>query len=381
MPTVHFIFCKNIFSPALNIAFLIVFLFFSHKEQLRKVLFCTAVYFLLVFFCEIPVKYLFQYFSQWTTDEIQNNFFQKVVMLACLYTFLSTGIFAVTAVLQKNLVKIKRREILLLLAIPLSEVVMLFGVYASTLFFQIPVMYLIAAIASVGAIVATYLLFFVIKEVAHNTELEIKTQYLEQQQQIQMQYYSDINDRIMQTKQLRHDISNHLQTMRALLNQGDYQKASDYFQTVEAELSNNSTVFYCDHPALNALLCVKSEHAQSQKIETEISVTVSQSVEIREIDLISLFSNLFDNAIEACEHAAPEHTFVRISDHAGEGCYTLKITNSKLNTPVPQKNRKFISSKPDSNLHGLGLEIVQGIAQKYDGTALFHDNGAEFEAI
>lgn len=139
-------------------------------------------------------------------------------------------------------------------------------------------------------------------------------------------------------------------------------------------------------------------HIQTDKLNEDICV---------EADAISLFDNLLENAIEACErvgfYGGQERDFampfVRLFIYEREGSYLTKympqyfsdffvkeemyhvilLENSKLAKERPLDN-KFETLKQQRELHGSGMRIIKGIIEKYKGRAEYHDSGNMFSS-
>jgi sensor histidine kinase regulating citrate/malate metabolism len=86
-------------------------------------------------------------------------------------------------------------------------------------------------------------------------------------------------------------------------------------------LANDINVYdskkYCSHPVVNAVLTQKCVLAELMDISMDIDVYVPDDSEIQSIDLCSVFSNLLDNAIEACGKLSDNITEKHIEIKAG----------------------------------------------------------------
>ena len=87
------------------------------------------------------------------------------------------------------------------------------------------------------------------------------------------------------------------------------------------------------------------------------------ALSIEDMDLVCVFSNLLDNAIEACradcETAAP---FIDIAANTYRGYFIVSVTNSTASATEPNEKKQ----SPDN--HGLGLHILMDVAEKYNGS-------------
>ncbi len=103
-------------------------------------------------------------------------------------------------------------------------------------------------------------------------------------------------------------------------------------------------------------------------VEMTVDVHVPENISIAAIDLCSVFFNLLDNALEACQQQpeAGAKRFIGIKAGISREYLIIEIKNSKKNE-IKMRNGKIITQKLNSKIHGLGLSIVQEIAEKYDG--------------
>ncbi|MEZ3514546.1 MAG: ATP-binding protein [Lachnospiraceae bacterium] len=105
-----------------------------------------------------------------------------------------------------------------------------------------------------------------------------------------------------------------------------------------------------------------------------------------EEDLVTLLTNLLDNAIEACEKLDPSNMSIdRIIQFKmiwETGQLVLSIRNP-VSSPVRIKNNTIVTSKKDSIQYGIGLSNVDFVIKKYGGTSIIAcENGwFSFSAI
>ena len=86
-------------------------------------------------------------------------------------------------------------------------------------------------------------------------------------------------------------------------------------------------------------------------------------VDISEPDIVSLISNLLDNAIEACTKVKNEKNsciIIRIHEKY------ISVINDMPCSEIYNKN-DFKTTKKDKNLHGYGMKIINEIITRYNG--------------
>ncbi|MEG2458070.1 MAG: GHKL domain-containing protein, partial [Bacilli bacterium] len=86
------------------------------------------------------------------------------------------------------------------------------------------------------------------------------------------------------------------------------------------------------------------------------------------IDISSIFSNLIDNAIEACKKINDNNRerYITIKSTFINGYLVVRCENSKINK-ILFKDNKILTSKNDKFIHGIGIESIKSSVKKYNG--------------
>lgn len=91
---------------------------------------------------------------------------------------------------------------------------------------------------------------------------------------------------------------------------------------------------------------------------------------------IIYFSNILDNAIEACKKIE-DNRYINIRGTIVKSYYIIKCENSK-NNEIKIKNKKILTNKKDKFLHGIGLTSMKSSLNKYNGDLKFIDEENKF---
>ncbi len=168
-------------------------------------------------------------------------------------------------------------------------------------------------------------------------------------------------------RRLRHDLKNHMLTVRLLLEQDGPAAALDYLRQFLTEAAPPAASYSTGNDLLDGLLLDKLGHAASEGIRTEVSLDFSACRFLPHFDLCVIWSNILDNAIEACCRVPNrEDRFILLSGGESAGCQVLRLANSSLTTP------QLIDGLPptikaDPFAHGFGLRNVERTLRKYGG--------------
>lgn len=230
-------------------------------------------------------------------------------------------------------------------------------------------------ICILGIVVINIVTVYLVVNLSRKNSAVRENQLLRVQQKYQQQYLENAESQYEIIRKLRHDFKNHNIVIASLLENGDFDRAKQYVGDYLNQMSVSGTFVNTGNNIVNAVINCKTEVAKGLDIETSI-VTVSDFSGIDDLDLCSLISNMFDNAIDACKKVNKNRQ-IYFSIKKDESSYTFCMKNS-INGSVIKNNPNLITTKKDKHLHGLGTKIIKDIAEKYNGIADFFENDDVF---
>ena len=199
-------------------------------------------------------------------------------------------------------------------------------------------------------------------------------------QERDLEYYMQIAEIDKKQKELIHNISNQMKMISHFANQKDYKAVLKISGEISEEMQQDQKQIFCDNAVLNSILNEKKRDAEQQGIVVEIYVEPGIVINISMSDIISMSANLLDNAIRAASEATREK-YIKVHIYMQEvgGFCVMKIVNS-FNEVVQDKG-KFLSTKIERGIHGIGIRNVNRIAEKYGGYLNCSVRNNEFEAL
>ncbi|WP_370827908.1 sensor histidine kinase [Fournierella massiliensis] len=164
-------------------------------------------------------------------------------------------------------------------------------------------------------------------------------------------------------RKLTHDFRAHLEMLDSLLENQSFQEAADYITRLRAEQTERILLVNTHNSAMDAILNQKALIAKKHDIDVQFAVNDLSPLLIDAVDLTVIISNLMDNAIEACEklpiHERQIHVKALLED-----AFFFSIRNRS--EPVQVCDNMVITTKPNTLLHGYGLQNVRSTLNKYD---------------
>lgn len=254
--------------------------------------------------------------------------------------------------------RLAAEEWALYLAFPLSQYLLLFGwlrVCMSEMNLSRTIYVIIAMLVCVGADAGLYL---AIRTMAQRSELKAKNEFLSSQLNRQKEHYAAITAQYENIRRMRHDIASHLYTIESLLQAGQDESAASFFADVSAAVHYRSDLGLCENPIVDAYLSSKKQELEAQGYTVQIQVSVPDAMEISNADLVIAFSNLLDNAAEACQNC--ENRTISLSASMKKGYLSIETQNSFHQDR--QKHRRV----PELE-RGIGFHILQDLAHRYEG--------------
>lgn len=183
-----------------------------------------------------------------------------------------------------------------------------------------------------------------------------------------------------------HEAANRLHTVVSLIGLGRVPEAVE-FATGELALSQrlaDRVVEAVEEPVLVALLLGKVAQASERGVELVLDPDAAVPLGVAgPRDLVTIFGNLIDNAVDAAV-AAPPPRRVEVGAWAAEGELVLQVADSGTGLDAEQVEQAFArgwSTKTDERLigRGLGLALVGQAVHRHGGTIeVTGDAGAVF---
>lgn len=217
-----------------------------------------------------------------------------------------------------------------------------------------------------------YLLYYV-KMADEKNYYENQVKALEQQANIQYEYYLSQTRKYEKTVQILHDVKKHIKAIEDLYTTERGQEAKNYANQIREMLKPLIPVEYTGNPILNILLTDKETVMRDKNILFEIKIDHISLDFIAPIDITTIFGNLLDNAIEASERVeTSRYIFMKISSY--HQMIVVKIENSCKQ--VKWKNGFPVSEKGKGR--GIGILNVKSSIEKYDGSLNLRQEGQRF---
>ena len=298
-------------------------------------------------------------------EYIQSNDLSLIILAYLLYLFTNGILQAIIVVVSRSIQQKYSGELnsglfFLFLLFPISQYVAYAGWFTpmkDDLVTQRPYFMMAALILGV---VADVLLAFSVRATARSAVLETRNEILEQQVKAEQEHYSALTANYEDVRHMRHDIDNHLYTIKSLLDDGKTEDAAKYAeQLYQSDVFRARSLPGCENTVAASFLLHKQGELTKHGIRLESNISFPKRIGIPDLDIICALGNLLDNAAEAC--MALSDPVITLTVQWKSPYLQLNVSNP---APVQQQTKKRRIPELE---RGVGSEILYQLAERYDG--------------
>ena len=196
------------------------------------------------------------------------------------------------------------------------------------------------------------------------TELDeiYKTQAETERVHTDIAYYAILDRQNEQLKTIIHDEKNHLATIKSL---SDNKEINDYIDRLCGEIKVSSLFGNTENKMLDLVLNKYSYICENDDIRFNVTAKTANLTFIENTDLVTVMSNMLDNAVEAAKVSAEK--YIDLSINRTNGFDIITCTNSCDKAP-DAKGDVLNTTKNDGVFHGLGVKSIKKIVSRYKGS-------------
>ena len=203
---------------------------------------------------------------------------------------------------------------------------------------------------------------------------------MENQMKQQVQGFESRKITDEQARRIYHDMSKHLRVLEGMTANGrNASAANEYLNEMLQEADAVSPQIHTGNAVLDTLLAQKEAECRQKGITLECMVDFSKADFIRYADIVTLFSNMLDNAMEAVLALPAEQRSITVSAGAIGGQIIVKCINPYQGMLRKRQDGLFSTSKQNTALHGIGLSNLKRVIESYQGVLQIDDQGGVFQ--
>ncbi|MDO7205476.1 GHKL domain-containing protein [Paraclostridium bifermentans] len=226
-------------------------------------------------------------------------------------------------------------------------------------------------------IASSIIIIIIFRRTIKENKLKTQNELMQNKLDMQYKYYLNIQESHMKVKKLYHDINNHICCIDNIKNNSS--EVDEYISNLNDEIKDFKYIYNTGNMILDIIINEKSKSCKNKGINFTCDINFSKVDFIKPIDVSSIFDNILDNAIEACDKITDEDIdkYIRIKGTIVKSFFIIKCENSKVNSVKIYKDI-LLTDKIDKFMHGIGIQSVKSSLEKYSGEILFEDEKNKF---
>lgn len=216
----------------------------------------------------------------------------------------------------------------------------------------------------VGFLFLDLYIIYIFNKISHLREKEHQTDLMHQQEQLQLQMYRELQKMYRTTCEVAHDINRHVTALKTWISSESVQKSEQYLSDLSDTAQQLLPRIKNQNEILEIILNKVASTCEREKIQLDMDIEDFSMKFISDMDITTIFSNLLDNAVDACMEIENTPKTIQIILCQKMGLIALRVTNTCAykGAELPQK---WHSTK--KNHTGIGLSNVQKTVEKYEG--------------
>ena len=177
-------------------------------------------------------------------------------------------------------------------------------------------------------------------------------------------------------REVRHELKNHLAVITAKVDSDDKEGVKDYINRISDTVERFGEVFKSGNRVIDYVVNSKLSHLDRTSVV--VSGYVGGFEDMDETDLACMLGNLLDNAIDAelkIEDPSKRHVELHF---LSQNQNRIIICKNAIEESVLKTNPDLKTTKKDTLYHGIGLKVIEEVAEKYSGFVDYSEIGDMF---
>lgn len=217
----------------------------------------------------------------------------------------------------------------------------------------------------IGCLVLDVYIVVVFYRISIVRKTEKENALLQQQSEMQLEVYSDLQQRYQNSMRTIHDAKRHVRALESLIQSDHLAEAQQYKESLFQKLNELQPSIQCDNPLLSAILNHVFLKAEQRHITLKMDLQGEEQLSmLAGVDLTTIVSNLLDNAVDAVSELPEEQRYIHFAVAFQMGEIMIHVENPTKND-LKREGNTVVSTKEGH--FGLGLKNVGMVVKKCKG--------------
>lgn len=306
-------------------------------------------------------------------DVLDNDIYYNAVFILALFLSILVSLFILKAILRDHKAKHlfnNRGQLRFVVVYIMFQLIFLMLINDGRYYHDIQQAWF-STLYLGSCIISKVWLMFAFNHTAKVSELleyELHTRKLQEQLSRQVRHYQSYRKFTESYRIFWHDYEKLMTSVKTFLRHQEYEKATRILDDIHDTMQRNVHVHktYSDNILLDAIFQDAANACEEKGVRFSVHVHLPESVSMTELDIVHVFSNIIENAIEACDKVSGQERFVEVISRETQEWAIVEASNS-FNGELLMENGEPRTTKDDKSSHGFGLRIVKETVEALGG--------------
>lgn len=356
---------------------ILIFICLSYNVKIVHAMFMSVTFLCLLTFLDVVVWFLLK------------NLFEKNVNIAELdavsvyYVTLLTRIVAVALIMyaKRKVSDVETKylmdgkQLLKYMYFPFMTVIIIVGVlvYCDQSMLHNNIVIIMVSLL----VIMNFIIFSIIESVVRYEKQLSENRIFERDMKSKYEYYQYVCENYENQRQEIHEFRNQMECILDMMHNEEYNKTEKFVRNITADLNDKTDCIDTKNAIINAVLNQKYRVALKRNILMVFDLQPLSEIYLKDTDIVSILSNLIDNAIENCDKCKNKKTINIMLKIDNADNFIISVKNTIPSKYKFDKNN-IVSSKKDKMKHGYGIKNIIKIVEKNHGHYDFECNENEF---
>ncbi len=269
--------------------------------------------------------------------------------------------------------RFKPVDLVLYLVAPVITIITLSTFLAISIKENVESWYPLFAICSLGLIATNVLSFVLFTKQTKNENQKHEMQMVLRLREAELKRHNDSQRHYESVRILRHDIKEQILYVKQLVEKGELKAAKEHIAKVETIVNDTNDIISTGNGIIDSILYYKM--AMNPEVRFIVTGTLGELGTIGDVELVSLLTNMLDNAIEAT--AEQNEKIIEITFSLIGGFQNISCKNPIIASAI-KENPEFKTTKPDKTIHGYGIKSMKKAVESASGMIEFYEEEGYF---
>lgn len=261
---------------------------------------------------------------------------------------------------------IEEKEWVIFSVIPIFSIMVVLAIVKCTDYIDEPVLQKLLSFLTIGLIFINIFMFYFMHSIGKRGYREREHALLDADIKRQMDVYGSINERMQKQRQQSHEYKNQIACIQSLCNAHEYDKLNEYLQNITHKVLHDMDYIDTNNTIINSILNVKYQEAMDAGILFISRINDLSAIKLDSEEVVTLLSNLLNNAIEACEKCDGQR-IIKVKCTNDSDNFIIAIKNT-YDGAIKKQGEEIVTTKnKNADEHGFGLKNVRQIVENNNG--------------